>query len=297
MTVFPDNWSDDVTNAASTALRVLLILIAAGVLRWLVHRAISRATRRMDRSFRGERFGATLADTLGSTAVGRVEARSRTIEGMAKSLTTWVIGLIAALLVLSELHINLAPLLAGAGIAGIALGFGAQSLVRDVLAGFFILVEDQFGVGDIIDVGTANGTVEEITLRSTRLRDLQGTVWHIPNGTILQVGNKSQGWARAVVEITVGLTADITKARQLMVHAAEEMSSEEHWEQAMRVGDGPDDQGVSALTPAGATLRLVVTTEPKSQWAVERELRQRIKEAFDREGISLEVPHLRPPVI
>ncbi|NLA35150.1 MAG: mechanosensitive ion channel family protein [Actinobacteria bacterium] len=295
--MFPDDWSDDVTNAASTALRVLLILIVAGVLRWIVHRAISRATRRMDRSFRGERFGATLAGTLGGTSASRVEARSLTIEGMAKSLATWIIGLITALLVLSELSINLAPLLAGAGIAGIALGFGAQSLVKDVLAGFFILVEDQFGVGDIIDVGTANGTVEEITLRSTRLRDLQGTVWHIPNGTIQHVGNKSQGWARAVVEITVGLTVDINRARQIMVDVANDMATEDHWAQAMRVGDGPDDQGVSALTAAGATLRMVVTTEPKSQWAVERELRQRIKEAFDREGISLDIPHLRPPVI
>lgn len=295
--MFPDDWSEDLTNAVSTALRIAIILLVAGFVRWLVHRAIGRTTRRMRQTMSGEGLGSTIAGTLATASPARAEARARTIDTMARSATTWVIGLIATLLVLGELNINLAPLLAGAGIAGIAIGFGAQSLVRDVLAGFFVLVEDQFGVGDIIDVGVANGTVEEITLRSTRIRDLNGTVWHVPNGQIQTVGNKSKGWARAVVEITVGLQVDIARARRIMVDVANAMADEEPWADAMRVGDGPDDQGVAALTPSGATLRIVITTEPKSQWKVERELRQRIKEAFDREGVSLEIPHLHPPVI
>lgn len=285
--MFPDDWSEDLTNAVSTGLRILAILVVAGIVRWIAHRAISRATRRMNATFTGEGLTSTIAGSLGNPSRGRSEARAATIEVMANSLVTALIGSITLLTVLSELGINLAPLLAGAGIAGIALGFGAQSVVKDVLAGFFILAEDQFGVGDIIEVGAVGGTVEKISLRATQIRDLNGTVWHLPNGTILQVGNKSQGWARAVVEVTIGLNSDIAAARQIMLEVATSMAEEEAWAEAMRIDDAPDDQGVSALTPAGATLRLVVTTEPKSQWKVERELRQRIKEAFDRTGISL----------
>jgi small conductance mechanosensitive channel len=239
----------------------------------------------------------TIGGALSSgDGTSRVDARSDTIQAMVESLTTWIIYIVATLLVLGELEINLAPLLAGAGIAGIAIGFGAQSLVRDVLAGFFVLVEDQYGVGDIIDAGPASGTVERISLRSTQLRDLAGTVWHIPNGTIVRVGNKSQNWARAVVEVTVSLTADIRKARGIMSEVAATMATEPEWEAAMRVGGVADDQGISAMTPMGATLRLVVDTEPKSQWGVERELRLRIKEAFDAASIPLEV-HQTPPVV
>lgn len=296
--MFPDDWSDDLTNAVSTGLRLVVVLVIAAIARWVAHRAISRVTQRMHVSLAGDGLTSTLAGTLsGPASVGRSEARAATIEAMSQSLVTWVLASIVTLLVLGELGINLAPLLAGAGIVGIALGFGAQSLVRDVLAGFFILVEDQFGVGDVIDVGTANGTVERISLRSTQLRDLNGTVWHVPNGTILTVGNKSQRWARAVVEVTIALSADIAAARRIMIEVAETMAQEERWRDAMALDAGPDDQGVSALTPVGATLRIVVTTEPKSQWAVERELRQRIKEAFDAAGISLEVPHIAPPVL
>ncbi|MFN8051847.1 MAG: mechanosensitive ion channel family protein [Acidimicrobiales bacterium] len=283
--------SDDARHVVGIAIRIALILAIAGILRFLIHRAIGRTTSQMKSRLQAGTFVSTIAGGLSSSSDGshRVEARANTIEAMGRSLTTWIVFVMAALLVLGELRIDLAPLLAGAGVAGIAIGFGAQSLVRDVLAGFFVLVEDQYGVGDIIDAGPASGTVERISLRSTQLRDLAGTVWHIPNGTIQRVGNKSQNWARAIVEVTVSHSADVRQARALMAHVAATMATEDDWAPAMRVGGVADDQGISALTPTGVTLRLVVDTEPKSQWSVERELRLRIKEAFDEAGVPFEV--------
>jgi len=288
--------SDGARHAIEVAVRVVVIIAVAAVLRMLIHRAIERTTRQMATRLRGA-IASTISGALSATdSTNRGEARANTIEAMSKSLATWTIFVVALLMVLGELDINLAPLLAGAGIAGIAIGFGAQNLVRDVLAGFFVLVEDQYGVGDVIDAGPATGTVERISLRSTQLRDLAGTVWHIPNGTILRVGNKSQNWARAIVEIVVPYSADARKARGIMAEVAAGMATEDEWQAAMRVGGVADDQGISAMSAVGMTLRLVVDTEPKSQWGVERELRLRVKEAFDVAGIPLEV-HQPPPAV
>lgn len=287
--------TDDAQGALETAIRIAVIVLVAMVLRMIIHQAIERATAQMKRRLTDGALVSTIGGALSTgDGAGRVEARANTIEAMSKSLATWIIFVTTALTVLGELDINLTPLLAGASIAGIAVGFGAQNVVRDVLAGFFVLVEDQYGVGDIIDAGPATGTVERISLRSTQLRDLAGTVWHIPNGTILRVGNKSQNWARAVVEVTIAHTADIRRARSIMAEVAAVMAGEVEWQTAMRVGGVADDQGISAMTQAGVTLRLVVDTEPKSQWKVERELRLRIKEAFDADGIPFEV-HQPPP--
>lgn len=258
------------------ALRVGAIALVAVVLRWLAARAITRGVAGMRRREIGSK---------------RVDARASAVASVLLNLTTWTVVVIAVLLALGEVDVQLAPLLAGAGVAGVAIGFGAQSLVRDVLAGIFVLIEDQYGVGDIIDAGPATGTVERVTLRSTQLRDLAGTVWHIPNGTITRVGNKSQNWARAVVEVVLSHDADVRAARAELRRVADAMAGEEPWAAAMRTGAEADEQGISALTPAGVTLRLVVDTEPKSQWQVERELRLRIKEAFDAAGIPFEVHH------
>ena len=177
--------------------------------------------------------------------------------------------------------------------AAIAVGFGAQSIVKDVLAGVFVLLEDQYGVGDIVDAGVAAGQVEAFTLRVTRLRDQAGTVWHIPNGAIVQVGNKSQNWARAVIDVTVPADADVRRARTVVVAAATELADDPDW--ASRISGRPDDQGVQAMTWQGVTLRVVLDTQPAAQWAVERELWLRVKEAFDREGLTLSVVGLPAP--
>jgi small conductance mechanosensitive channel len=182
----------------SKILQILLILVIALVANRVLRRTIDRFATKVGTS--GSMIGRFAQD---ETARSRAASRTKTIAQVLRSVTTAVVYSIAGLLVLGEIGINLGPLLAGAGIAGIAIGFGAQSLVKDFLSGVFMLIEDQFGVGDVVDLGEANGTVESVTLRSTRLRDVNGTVWHVPNGTVQRVANKSQQWSRALIDVQV----------------------------------------------------------------------------------------------
>jgi small conductance mechanosensitive channel len=203
-----------------------------------------------------------------------------------RSVASFAIFTVAGLLILGEVGLNLAPFLAGAGIVGIALGFGAQSLVKDFLSGLFILVEDQFGVGDIVDLeqGTA-GTVEAVSLRTTRLRAVDGTVWHVPNGEIRRVGNKSQHWSRALLDVEVAYDTDIEHAKAVIKRVADEL-----WDEREDILEEPEVWGVERLGPNSIVIRLVVKTRPSDQYRVSRELRQRLKEVFDAEGIEIPYP-------
>jgi small-conductance mechanosensitive channel len=189
---------------------------------------------------------------------------------------------------LGTLGINLAPLIAGAGIVGVAVGFGAQNLVRDFLSGIFMLLEDQYGVGDVIDVGEATGTVEGVGLRTTRVRDVDGILWHVPNGEIQRVGNKSQGWSRALLDIEVAYSNEISTAMRVIKQVADELWRDDETF-APLILEEPEVWGVEELGPNGVRVRLVVKTRPLEQWKVARELRARIKSAFDREGVRLPV--------
>ena len=204
---------------------------------------------------------------------------------LLKSVITGVLVAIFGTMILSQLGVNIAPIIASAGILGIALGFGAQSLVKDFLSGVFMIFEDQFGVGDVVDVGEASGTVEAVTLRVTRLRDLDGTVWYVPNGEILRVGNKSQNWSRAVVDVGVGYDEDLARAKRVLSEVAHDLWEDEDYRSV--IIEEPEVTGVEALTPDAITLRVLVKTQPMEQWAVARELRQRIKARFDHEGIEI----------
>ena len=274
------NWTAVLGHLLNVALIVVLALVANHLLR----RAVGRFTARVASTTEGVLKHAPRVISTGDETA-RAVARSATLSTMLRSVATATVMSIAALLILSELSINLAPLIAGAGIASIAIGFGAQNVVRDVLAGAFVLIEDQYAVGDIIDAEVASGTVERVTLRVTRLRDTAGTVWHIPNGLISRVGNKSQNWARALLDIVVAHDTDVRAARSIIDRVAGDMAAEDVW--AARLHGEPDDQGVQALGPEGITLRIMIDTEPASQWAVERELRQRIVEAFEAEGVEI----------
>ncbi len=211
--------------------------------------------------------------------------RAETIGAVLRSIFAIVIWSIAVLTILEVLGINLAPLIAGAGIVGVALGFGAQSLVRDFLSGMFMLMEDQFGVGDVVDAGVATGTVEGVSLRTTRLRDIDGVVWHIPNGAILRVGNKSQQWSRAVVDVPVTFEADTGAATEVIHEVAGGIWHEPEF--ASVILAEPSVLGVESLAPGRVVIRVVVRTKPQEQWRVERELRTRIKTALDAAGIAL----------
>jgi moderate conductance mechanosensitive channel len=271
--------------------QILLIVGLAFVANRLVRRAIHRFT---DRVASGQELvRRTLRDhgpdVLTTPQVsGRAAARAQTIGNVMRGIATVIIYSIAGLLILGELGINLGPLLAGAGIAGVALGFGAQSLVKDCISGTFMVIEDQFGVGDVVDVGEASGVVEAVSLRATRLRDAEGTVWHVPNGEILRVGNKSQQWARAVVDVPVAHGADLRHAEGVLARVAEEVANDPAW--SAKVLEPPEMLGVETYGPEGVTLRVTIKTKPAEQWAVMRELRLRLKEAFEHEGIALPLP-------
>jgi len=276
-------------------LRILGILIGAWIANRLARRAIKRGLRGLHSGGVKERLGAVkrrapnaLLETeeLSLRATQRIEA----LTTVLRSIVTVVISGIALLLVLGEVGIDLAPLLAGAGIIGVALGFGSQTLVKDFLSGMFILVEDQFGVGDVVDLDPGVvGSVEAVSLRTTRLRAVDGTVWHVPNGEIRRVGNKSQLWSRALLDVEVTYGTDVDRASEVIKREADAV-----WKASDRVLEEPELWGIEDLGPTGVIIRLVVKTNPAEQWAIARELRARIKAAFDREGIEIPVL-LAPP--
>jgi small-conductance mechanosensitive channel len=214
------------------------------------------------------------------------ERRKQRVEALGailRSAASVTIFAIAGFVILGDLGINLAPLLASAGVVGVAIGFGAQSLVKDYLSGVFMLVEDQYGVGDVITVGDATGTVETVTLRVTRVRDVNGIVWHIRNGTIDTVGNESQGWARAVIDFPVPFSADLATIRELLARTGEGMWNEPSWRAVML--ESPEVWGAQEITSSEVTMRMVVKTAPLRQWEVEREMRARVKRALKEAGI------------
>jgi small-conductance mechanosensitive channel len=214
------------------------------------------------------------------------ERRSQRVQALGailRSAASVTIFAIAGFIILGDLGINLAPLLASAGVVGVAIGFGAQSLVKDYLSGIFMLVEDQYGVGDVITVGDATGTVENVTLRVTRMRDVNGIVWHIRNGTIDTVGNESQGWARAVIDFPVPFSADLATIRAVLAQTGEQMWNDPAWRSVML--EAPEVWGAQELTSDEVTMRIVVKTAPLRQWEVEREMRAQVKRALKEAAI------------
>ncbi len=274
-------------------LKIALVVVLAMVATRLARQAIRRFVRSFEQpgvqrtlgSIRERTPGALL--TTGPVNI-RAGQRAETIGAVLRSVVSAVIWTIALFTILAEFSINLGPLIAGAGIVGVALGFGAQSLVKDFLSGMFMLVEDQFGVGDIIDVGDASGTVEGVSLRTTRLRDVEGTVWHFPNGEIRRVANKSQQWSRALIDFDVAYDTDLALALATIKRVADEVWQDVKW--GVNILEEPEVWGVEAFGPDGVSIRLVVKTAPSAQWKVMRELRQRMKAAFDAEGIEIPFP-------
>jgi small conductance mechanosensitive channel len=276
-------------------LSMLLIVFVA----WIVTRVAQRYVRRLvkrvvapDRDATARRLAMIGIDNprsiMGAEADPRRHARATSISDVVGSSITVLIWVVAAILVIGEFGFNLGPFIAGAGIAGVALGFGAQSLVKDCISGLFMLVEDQYGIGDIVDLGEAIGEVEKVTLRTTVLRGLDGTVWHVPNGEVQRVGNKSQLWSVALVDIDVAYDSDIAAAKNLMLSTATEVCTSEQW--SPDVLAEPIVLGVESLGADGITLRMIVKTSPGSQWALQRDLREALKASYDSAGIEIPFP-------
>jgi small conductance mechanosensitive channel len=270
--------------------KILLIVVLAYVASRVLSSAIRRFVEGVERSSvkRGLGQPGDAASLLATGPLGdRAHQRAETLAAVLRSLGRAVIWTVAGLTVLGEFDINLGPLLAGAGIVGVAVGFGAQTLVRDFLSGVFMLIEDQFGVGDVIDAGEASGVVEGVSLRTTRLRDVEGTVWHIPNGEIKRVGNKSQEWSRAVLDIQVAHGTDLRRAEEVIKEVADRVWRDERW--SASVIEEPEVWGVQGMGATGITIRLVVKTRPGDQDRVLRALRSAISDAFREAGIQVPV--------
>ncbi|WP_422785687.1 mechanosensitive ion channel family protein [Pseudonocardia spirodelae] len=270
---------------------ITVIVVVAVLFRWLAHRSIGRMvegatngrfTALVGRARRLRRADAA-APLLPDAGSQRRAQRARTIGSVLRSIVSAVVLLVAVMMVMNELGYPLGPLLAGAGVLGLAIGFGAQNLVRDFLSGMFMLLEDQYGVGDVVDVGEAVGTVEAVGLRITTIRDIKGTVWYVRNGEILRVGNMSQGYAVAVVDLPVAHSADVEEATELAGSTATERAAQD--DIAGDVLEAPEVLGVDKIGPEGVTLRITVRVSPGRQWAVQRALNGAITDAFDDHGI------------
>lgn len=272
------NWS----TWLSIGLRIALILVIAVVLRSIIRRALTRLIDRMNRS-----ATAVQGTALGGLLVNaeRRRQRSEAIGSVLRSVASFVILGTAALMVLSTLKIDLAPLLASAGVAGVAIGFGARNLVTDFLSGVFMIMEDQYGVGDSIDAGVASGEVIEVGLRVTKLRGDLGEIWYVRNGEIKRIGNLSQGWATAAVDVQVKPSEDLERLREVIGTVADELAKSEPWNERLW---GPIEVlGLDSVLLDSMVLRVSAKTMPGKALGVERELRWRLKRALDEAGIRI----------
>ncbi|WP_406530859.1 mechanosensitive ion channel family protein, partial [Streptomyces sp. I8-5] len=273
-----ENWS----TWLNTSLRIILIAAIAIVLRTAIRRALTKLIERMNRSAQ-----AVEGTALGGLLVNaeRRRQRSEAIGSVLRSVASFLILGTAALMILGAFQINLAPLLASAGVAGVALGFGARNLVTDFLSGVFMILEDQYGVGDTIDAGVASGEVIEVGLRVTKLRGDNGEIWYVRNGEVKRIGNLSQGWSTAGVDVTVRPTENLDKVRTVITEAAAAMAKEDPWNE--RLWGPVEILGLDSVLLDSMTVRLSAKTMPGKALGVERELRWRIKRAFDEAGIRI----------
>lgn len=283
MTLDPATWQSAAVSFIATnlpkwgiaLLRVLVIIVVARLVLHFANLFIDRA--------------------LSVRSVGNIhyidERRARTVSTLLRSVLRYAVDAVAIFTVMTELGFDIAPLLAGAGVAGLAIGFGAQNLVRDVITGFFIILEDQYAVGDYISTNGSEGVVEEIGVRTTKLRAPSGHLHIIPNGTIQEVTNHSRGTTRAMVDVGIAYEEDVDQVMEILRRVARETAA------AMpdKIRQGPDVLGVVNFGPSEVVLRLMAQAAPMQHWEVERELRRRIKEAFDREGV--EIPYSRQVLV
>lgn len=261
-------------GAVTTATHILLIVLLAGLLRRLVRKGLAKLRARL---------------TDGGVDRER-EKRLATLEQVARHAATVLILLIAVMLVLAELGISIAPILTAAGVLGIAVGFGAQSLVRDYFNGFFLLLENQVRQGDVIEVAGKGGLVEEMTLRYIRLRDYEGSVHTIPNGAVDMVTNRSRGHAFAVIDVKVAYREDIDAVFEIMRRVGAELRADP--EHAARIEDDLEIAGVEQWADSAVVLRCRFRVKPLEQWGVRRAYLQRLKQAFDAAGVEIPRPHL-----
>jgi small conductance mechanosensitive channel len=284
-----DNWFEQHTAAlVGHGAQIASVIVACLVIRILARKSIRRVVHHATKVSEGR--AARRLETAGTAvmAVERTRQRAQAIGSVLRSLATAVVFSVGGLILLSLVDIPIAPVLASASVIGVAVGLGAKDLITDFIAGVFMIFEDQYGVGDVVDTGTAKGTVEEVGLRITKLRDADGVIWYVRNGTIDRVGNKSQGWTRAVVDVPVEYGEDVGRVKEIMALTAERFYEEEAW-QGRFFGEAgrPQVVGVEALDADGVVIRMQARTIAQNNLDVERELRVRLKAALDEAGIKI----------
>lgn len=280
-------WKEFGAWILTPSLHIVLIILGALLLWWLVNRAISGMERAaMNRVEEGQqdRFIDKVLIPASGAELERRRQRALTLGSLLRSVAAFIIATVAILTIMAEVGLPLAPVLASAGVGGVALGFGAQSLVKDFLSGVFMIIEDQYGVGDVIDTGEAIGTVEEVTLRITRLRDATGIVWFVRNGEIIRIGNKSQGWAAAYIDVPVSYDEQPERVIPILEGVIGEVFSEARW--AAKLIEKPEVAGVESVSGGVMTIRIIAKCRPGEQFDMARVVRQRVKAALDDAGIK-----------
>jgi len=282
-----------------TPISLGIILVVGLVCRWLLVRAIRLGTRsaihraEMQRKHPGSRGQRILA--LGTGADNeRYAQRIQTMSSLLINLTSIVVGAVLVLTLLDSLGIPMAPLLASAGVGGVALAFGAQSLIKDFLSGVFMIMEDQYGVGDVVDTGDVQGTVEDVGLRVTKVRDGTGTVWYVRNGEILRLGNQSQGWSTAVIDVPVAYNEDAGKVMGILEEVVAEIDNDPAYAEVLL--EKPVVAGVNAVTATSMTIRLTAKTAPNQHWGLQRTLLERSLHTLGKAGVRSPSPMGMQPI-
>ena len=290
-----DFWNEHAGVLITKPLQLLAIVLVALLARLLAHRWINRlSTASADGrvppilSPLTERAGGLQFWESAGLVSERRKQRADTIASVLRSAVSLLIFVTAFLLVLQVFGISLAPFVAGTSLVGVAVGFGAQNIVKDFLSGMFMMLEDQYGVGDVIDVKEATGTVEAVGLRTTRLRDVEGVAWYVRNGEIVRVGNMSQQYAQVVLDVPVGIGQDVPAALAAISRAGADLYADEQWQPSLLAE--PEVLGIEQLGRSETVLRLVVRVKPLEQWRVARELRARIRSNLDGAGIGHALP-------
>lgn len=275
-------WPDTVIEVAVV---LLLALVVRGLLKRVINRSVRRAAEQAEQ--RARALGGRAAEVLakaGGLNSARQSHRTRTIGSMLGSLVDAVVVIVVVFMVLQAFGINIMPALASAGIGGLAIGFGAQSLVKDVISGIFLMMEDQLGVGDQVDIGTLSGTVQAMGLRVTRLQDVGGEIWYVRNGEIVTLGNRSQGWSSGNVQLPVAITEDPFKVIGVLNEVCAGFEADEQWRDT--VLEPPTVLGVMRVEATQAIYQITVKCPANQQWGVERELRARSLAALATAGVA-----------
>lgn len=274
---FSNYWQHIINWLSTSGIKIAVILVVAWISLRILHSVIHRAVKQ------------TVTHTYHIRGEDAIDKRVNTIHKVLYSLLHSVVWLVVLLIILSEFNVNIGPFLAAAGVAGLAIGFGAQYLIRDLIAGIFIIMEDQYRQGDVVKVGGIAGLVEEITLRTTTLRDLDGTEHHVPNGEITTTSNFTKLYARAHLNIGIAYESNLEKAMDILNRIGKEMANDEKWK--AEIIKPIEVLGVEDFADSAVIIKVLGDTKPIKQWDVMREYRKRVKLVFDKEGIEIPYPH------